>query len=255
MPACSVWEIDTSCCDLPEAATEEMIERWQADATDILWAAGGRRHGLCEVTVRPCLRSCFGYAGLPVPYKGIDGEWRNLATCGCASECSCTRLCEVVLPGPVASVEQVLIDGTELLPENYRLDRVGTGYRLLRTDGGCWPSCQDLNAACDEDGAFCVTYMQGIELDALATEAVTQLTCELVRSCLPNCACLLPKNVAALTRNGVAITFDTAKPWLRSLPLVAAWLDAVNPNGLSSSPTVWSPDIPATRRTISSEVS
>lgn len=255
MGACSVWDIDLECCDLPDDVAQETIDTWQAVATDILWYASGQRYGVCEVTIRPCLRRCGGGSGPWVPYKDASGEWRNFWACGCRDDCSCVALCEVVLPGPVASVVQVLIDGDELEEQNYRLDTVGGQWRLVRTDGGCWPECSDMSVGCDEEGAFCVTYEQGIAVDALGTQAVTQLTCELVKSCLPNCACLLPKNVASLTRRGVAITFDTAKPWLRSLPMVAAWLDAVNPHGLTSASTVWSPDISHPRITPEPSVS
>jgi len=162
-------------------------------------------------------------------------------------------LCEIDLDGPVDSIVSVLIGEDELMAENYRLDRVDSGYRLLRTDGGCWPSCSDFTKACGEEGAFCVTYMQGIAPDELAIAANSELTCELVKACTPNCACRLPKQVATLVRNGVSVTFDTAKPWIYSLPMVAAFLDAVNPKGLSSPPTVWSPDIPPVRTTVAAE--
>lgn len=248
-PVCEVFEYDPACCDLPDDTDQDLIDKWQAVSTDILYAAGGYRHGLCEVTVRPCLRNCGGGFGIPFPYKDADGAWHNFNPCGCRELCSCTALCEVVLPGPVAEITEVF-DGEVLAEDSYRLDKVGDEYRLLRVDGSCWPECQDFTVACGEVGAFCVTYMKGIALDNLGVAANSQLTCELVKSCLPNCPCLLPKNVAAVTRRGVAITFDTAKPWLRALPMVAAWLDAVNPNGLMSGSSVWSPDLPPSRETV-----
>jgi hypothetical protein len=251
MTVCTVWELDLDCCDLPDGDHDDLIAAKQAISSQILFDGSGRRWGTCEVTVRPCLRRCGGIFGLPNPYKGSDGEWRNFATCGCAGACSCDELCEIVLDGPVAEVVQVLIDGDELMPENYRLDLVNGEYRLLRTDGGCWPSCSDIAAGCDEEGAFCVTYMKGIELDALAIAANSELTCELVKSCIDGCkTCRLPKNVQAVVRRGVAINFDTAKSWLKSLPMVAAFLEAVNPEGLSSPSTVWSPDLPESRITV-----
>lgn len=250
-PVCEVFEYDPDCCDLPDGTDQALIDKWQAVSTDILFAAGGYRHGLCEVTVRPCLRRCGGGFGFPWwPYKDADGAWQNFATCGCVEVCSCVELCEVVLPGPVSEIVEVLVDGGVIPEDEYRLDLVNGEYRLLRTNDDCWPSCSDPRAACDAVGSFCVTYMKGIALDNLGIAANSQLTCELVKSCLPNCPCLLPKNVAAVTRRGVAITFDTAKPWLRALPMVAAWLDSVNPNGLISGSSVWSPDLPPVRETI-----
>jgi hypothetical protein len=253
MTVCSVWEYDPDCCDLPDDTEQELIDKWQAVSSEILFAASGRRYGLCEVTVRPCLRRCGGGSGLPTPYKDGEGEWRNFATCGCVGDCSCVELCEIVLDGPVDSVTEVLIDGEVLEADAYRLDLVGGQYRLLRTDGGCWPSCSDFTKECDEVGAFCVTYDKGIPLDELAIAANSELTCELVKSCIPGCVCRLPKNVAAVTRSGVTLTFDTAKTWLRMLPNVAIFLDTVNPHELSSPSRVWSPDLPAERTTVTVE--
>lgn len=248
---CEVYEFDESCCDLPDGTDQALIDRWQEVSTGILWRASGRRIGLCEVTVRPCLRRCFG-GGFPSPYKGDDGEWRNFATCGCADDCACKALCEIVLDGPVDSIVSVLIGEDELMADNYRLDIVGGEYRLVRLNDGCWPSCSDFSAACGEEGAFCVTYMQGIAVDELAVAANSELTCNLVKSCL-NMPCMLPKNVQAVSRRGVDITFDSAKGWLRTLPMVAAFLDAVNPAGLTSASTVWSPDLPSSRLTVTAE--
>jgi hypothetical protein len=246
---CQTWNFEPTCCDLPDDTDPDLVAYWQAISSEILWAASGRRQGLCEVTVRPCLRRCGGSFGF-VPYKGGDGQWRNFATCGCIDTCSCVELCEVVLEGPVAEVTEVLIDGIPLGASQYRVDLVGGQYRLLRVDGACWPDCSDLTADCGSTGAFCVTYLKGIPLDALAIAANSELTCELTKACIPGCkTCRLPSNVSSVVRRGVAITFDNSKAWLKSLPMVAAFLDAVNPRGLTSASTVWSPDLPAVRLT------
>jgi hypothetical protein len=251
---CEVWDFDPDCCDLPDDTEQALIDKWQAVSSEILFAASGRRFGLCEVTVRPCLRRCGGFSNLPFPYKDGQGEWRNFATCGCGEECSCVELCEIVLDGPVETVTEVLDGGDTIDPNTYRLDVVNGQYRLLRTDG-CWPSCSDFTKDCGEDGAFCVTYMKGIALDELAIAANSELTCELVKSCIPGCICRLPKNATAITRSGVTLTFDTAKTWLKVLPNVAAFLDTINPNDLQSGSTVWTPDLPPTRTTVVTEVS
>lgn len=256
MGACSVWDIDLDCCDLPDNVEQATIDTWQAVATDILWYASGQRYGVCEVTVRPCLRRCGGGSGFPfTPYKGADGAWRNIG-CGCIDDCSCVALSEIVLPGPVASIVSVF-DGAEELEEgiNFRLDTVGGQWRLVRVDGGAWPECSDMTAECGTAGAFCVTYEQGIEVDALGTQAVTQLACQLIRACIPGCKCDLPKNVQSVVRRGVAITFDNSSSWIRSLPLVDQWLTAVNPNGLMSASSAWSPDVGHARITPEPSVS
>jgi hypothetical protein len=241
---CAPWDLDLECCDLPDGVAEETIEYWQGVASEILYVASGRRYGPCPITVRPCLRRCGGGSGLPVPYKGADGAWRNYSACGCTDDCSCVELSEIVLQGPVASITEVSIDGTVLDPAAYRLDRVGDGYRLVRIDGGTWPECSDMTAGCDEVGSFCVTYEQGIAPDGLAIAAVSELTCEFVKACIPGCkTCRLPKNVQSATRRGVSQSFDTTKAWLWSLPMVASFLQATNPEGLTSASSVWSPDV------------
>jgi len=58
-------------------------------------------------------------------------------------DCSCSRLCEAILPGPVGGIVEVLLDGVALPPTAYRVDN---GNRLVRTDGDCWPACQDMAA-------------------------------------------------------------------------------------------------------------
>lgn len=241
---CASWPFDAECCDLPPGTPPATIARWQAVATNILWAAGGRRHGPCPITVRPCLRSCDG-GMVGGPWKGADGEWRN-SFCGCTEDCSCVALCEIVLDGIVSSIVSVTIDGIVISPTAYRLDIVGGGYRLLRTDGGCWPECQDMTADCNEVGSFCVTYMQGAALDELAIAAVSDLTCQLTKGCL-GLPCALPKNVTAVTRRGVSISFDQSRWWLWTLPAVANWLNAVNPRGFTSGADIWTPDIPQQR--------
>lgn len=252
MTVCAPWEVDLDCCDLPDGTDPALIAKWQAVASEILWAASGRRYGTCEVTVRPCLRRCGGGSGLPVPYKDASGAWFNFNACGCPSDCSCVELCEVVLAGPVAEVVEVTIDGVALNATAYRLDLVGGQYRLLRTDGSCWPDCQDITADCDEVGSFCVTYEQGIALDELAIAAASELTCELTKACIPGCkTCRLPKNVSSVVRRGVSIVFDTdSSGWLHSLPAISAFLNAVNPAKLTSASSVWSPDISNPRSTI-----
>lgn len=245
MNFCGPWEIDESCMDLPDDVPADVLARWQMVASELLWAASGRRYGPCEVTVRPCVRRCEG--GPTGPYRDAAG-WHN-SFCGCRDDCGCTTLSEVTLEGPVAGIVQVTIDGDELMPEHYRLDLIGDSYRLVRLDG-TWPTCQDLLADCEEVGSFCVTYEQGLVLSDLAIAAVSELTAELVKACTPKCQCKLPANVTSVVRRGVTVNFTPAAlEWMRALRMVAGFLDAANPAGLSSASSVWSPDLPQ-RRTV-----
>lgn len=261
MTLCDPWPVDL-CCELPEDLDEAVIERWAGIASTILWAMTGRRWGpSCPVTVRPCKRSCAdtlplyrfqtgGSAGGWVPYIGIDGAWRNASLCGCRTSCSCTELCELRLDGPVYDVVSIQDGETELAPEAYRVDSANT---VVRTDGECWPVCQDMSAPCGVEGTVCVTYRTGLPLDDAAIAAVSELTCELVKACLPpgtsGCGpCRLPgNNLVRLQRQGV--TIERADPTTifaegrTGLPLVDAWIFSVNPYRLASPSRVYSPDL------------
>lgn len=259
---CDPWPIDPACCDLPDDVDPAVVERWQQVATNILWALSGRRWGpSCPITVRPCRRKCmdaypltvrWGTVGPWIPYLGSDGQWRNASVCGCRSDCSCGELCEVRLEGPVHDIIDVTVDGEPLVPEAYRVDSANL---LVRTDGECWPQCQDMAAPCDAPGTFCVTYRVGLPLDEAAIAAVSELTCHYVKGCGGNsCGCgVNRRNVTRLQRQGVEL--EMADPTLlysemrTGLPLVDAWLVAVNPHRQTSPSRVYSPDFKRPRRT------
>lgn len=261
---CNPWPIDldcTDCNDLPADIDPALIERWRRVASTTLWRLSGRRWGPCPITVRPCRRSCADQSGLSFSHSTGEltpyihnGEWYNASLCGCRTDCSCVELCEVRLEGPVYAVTEVLIDGAVLDPADYRVDQPG---RLVRTDDGCWPSCQDMRVDCDQPGAFCVTYEIGLPLDDTAIAAVSTLTCELLKACLPKgtCGpCRLPSRVQRATRQGVTMDFiDTSgllEKGLTGLDIVDQWLFSVNPHRLWTPSRVMSPDVRPNRTTI-----
>ncbi|MGO4747799.1 hypothetical protein AB4212_04035 [Streptomyces sp. 2MCAF27] len=253
---CAPWPLDLSCCDLPEGRDETDVERWSRVATTILFNLSGRRWGpSCPYTVRPCRRTCldaypltvsWAAAGPWVPYLGTDGVWRNASVCGCKSDCSCGELCEVRLEAPVHDILAVEIDGQTLPPDAYRVD---AGGLLVRTDGGCWPDCQDMAAPVGESNTFAVTYRIGLPLDDAAIAAFSELVCHYVKGCGPGCGCKATnnKNLTRLQRQGVELEF--ADPTLiysemrTGLPLVDAWLVSVNPYRQTSPSRVYSPDL------------
>ncbi|MFD3612390.1 hypothetical protein ACFWXA_30850 [Streptomyces atroolivaceus] len=251
---CEAWPTEL-CCDIPEGVEEADVERWTLVASIILWGLSGRRWGPCPVTVRPCRRSCgessvvsfqAGVGTGPwVPYIGVDGMWRNASGCGCKSDCSCSELCEVYLPGPVYDVVEVRVDGEVLLPEQYRVDAPG---KLVRTDGECWPDCQDMAAPVTEPNTFAVTYRWGLPLDEAAIAAVSELTCHLLKGCAPggSCGCKTNRNLTRIVRQGMEM--EMPDPTLiysegrTGLPLTDMWLAMVNPYRLTSPSRVYSPD-------------
>lgn len=257
---CEPWPVSL-CCDIPEAMQQADVERWTRVASQILWALSGRRVGPCPITVRPCRRSCldamplrfieWGTSGRWVPYLGGDGLWRNASVCGCAAACSCGELCEVYLPGPVYDVTSVNVAGVVLPPEAYRVDAPG---RLMRTDGECWPDCQDLAEPAGAPGTFTVTYRVGLPLDDAAIAAVSELTCHFLRGCAPGaCGCKSNRNLTRVVRQGMEM--EMPDPTLiysegrTGLPLVDLWLATVNPFRLTSPSRVYSPDFKMPRTT------
>jgi hypothetical protein len=231
------------------------VDRWTAVASELLWALSGRRLGPCPVTVRPCRRTCletgpllggvtWGSSSPWIPYVGLDGQWRNASVCGCQSDCSCTELCEVRLEGPVYDVVSVNVDGTDLPAGAYRVDSPGL---LVRTDGQCWPDCQDMAAEAGAPDTFAVTYRWGLPLDEAAIAAVSELVCHFLKGCSPgSCGCKINKNLTRVTRQGMEM--EMPDPTLiysegrTGLPLVDLWLAAVNPNRLTSPSRAYSPD-------------
>lgn len=227
-------------------------------ASHFVWAATGRRYGLCEVTVLPCnprpgeaLYQAYpvgtwaggGTDSSPLAHaEVVDGQWRNR----CGGGCSCAAACEVDLPPPVDSVVEVTIDGEPVDPDVYEVhDR----RLLVRTDGGCWPSCQTYG---QEIPGFQVTYLRGTPIPAYVLSATSVLACEYGKACV-GADCRLPARLASLTRQGVEVTVaqDAAASEggrLRTgIPEVDDVIAADNPHALTARPQVWSPDLPPPR--------
>ena len=229
------WEVDTGCCD--EFATAYSAEV-QAAAKEygamVVWAATGRRFGLCTKTVRPCGRTVpwtdnvagyFWADGTWYPYI-FNGVWRN-CWAGCAtgpwSCCTCRPDCQVWLPGPVNSIVEVSVDGELIDPTTYRVD---DGQWLVRTHDvsteDCWPICQDYNLN-SGTGVFSVTYQRGLPVPSVLLRAAGELACEWAKNCVGQ-ACRLPQRVTSIARQGVNVSL--------------ADMDALLLNGLTGVVTV-----------------
>lgn len=218
-----------------------------------MWAATGRRYGLCELTVMPCNPlprerlyqaypvewSAYGDSGSGAvfPYLGAGGEWRNA---GCGIGCACTAACEVGLDGPVASVSQVTVDGVVVNPDVYE---VHNRRLLVRIDGECWPTCVVYGA---EVPGFTVTLERGEPVPPAVQAATELLACEYAKSCVGG-ACVLPERMSSLSRQGISVTLaeetDDVFKGLTGIPLVDRVVAAENPGRLHSRPQVISPDL------------
>lgn len=250
------WNIvvDPECCTGWAELDPALQTRAITYATKVLWAATGRRYGLCENVVRPCgndrrCGSCgaWSWNGLwMVPYI-LNGLWRN---CGCGCPCDCRPDCEVKLPGPVASVSQVMVDGLIIDPATYRVD----DYQwLVRTGGNCWPRCQDYNVDVPDAGSFQVTYLRGNPVPQDILDAAATLACEFAKSCAGN-ECRLSSRMQSLTRQGVSVSYvdidRLLKAGLTGITEVDQVIVADNPYQLKERPRMWSYDTSPRTRTV-----
>ena len=258
LPGPCAWTLDTTC--YPEWNTIDPAVRVRATdlATFILDALTGRQFAQCPVNYRPCGPKCVGGGGymtwpvglgavgggtMPwmIPY--VDGGlWRN---CACPGACSCAARCEVPFVTPVAQVDEVLIDGVTLDPSAYRLDSWRGRPRLVRTDGECWPQCQDFNVGPGDVGSFVIVYRPGKRLPRAGEIAVGELAVEFAKACIGG-PCALPGQMASLTRNGVDLEMvdpttilDDGKTGIQNVDL---FIHAVNPYRLAARSRVVSPD-------------
>ncbi|OJF15429.1 hypothetical protein BG844_04740 [Couchioplanes caeruleus subsp. caeruleus] len=215
----------------------------------------GRQFGLCPTTVRPVPR---GHPGVRVWRRWelyLSPELPGWTTfCGCPGlgpvvDCGCDRDVQVSLPGGVQQVLEVRVDGQTLPASAYRVDN---RRWLVRTDGGRWPTRQELTAGDDQPGAFAVTYERGVPVPAAGRWAGGHLACEIAKAAVGDTKCRLPRRVSAIVRQGVHTEFvdptKLARDGMTGIPEVDGWLAAVNPYGLPRDSVVWSADLPSPRR-------
>jgi hypothetical protein len=258
------WPISYADCTLADESSyppplAEMSEddraRIEAAAVEHLWRWTGSAFGLCEVTLRPCRVGCDrpstfygagpypGPAGTPWMPVLIGGSWYNLScgTDGCSGGCSCTPVSRIGLPGPVASVSAVVIDGTPLDPTSYRVDN---GHLLVRQDGAGWPYCNDLAKPDGEEGTWSVTYERGVEVPVGGQIAAGIFAVELAKAWCNDSSCQLPKRLQSLTRQGITIamldSFDDVDRGHTGIFAVDSWIASVTKSPRRS--RVMSPD-------------
>lgn len=236
------WQISMDDCPDWGSYEQEVRDSALAYASLTLWAATGRRFGLCETTVRPygiggCSGSVIGWyvddADRWLPYEYADGAYRS-------ARWAAPR-CEVWLPGRVDSVLEVNQDGVVVSPGSYRVDDWSW---LVRTDGGCWPTSVDLSS---DVNPFQVRYMRGTPVPEPLLDAAATLACEWAKGRVGDKTCRLPSRVTAITRQGVSMSaLDTdslTKRNFTGITEVDQVIFALNPKGLEAASRVYSPDI------------
>ena len=260
------WDLEPGlCCENWDTVDPAVQVAAIEFGTTVMWAATGKQFGLCPQTVRPCGRWCnqsylglFWNDGLFTPYLPyvFNGQWRN-CWCGCASGsgpgcCSCEPHCQVYLPGPIASVTEVTQDGFLVDPSAYRVD---DNQWLVRTDGTCWPDCQNMSVDAGlgifEDNTMTVTYIRGHAVPQAVLNAAGTLACEYAKACMGG-QCRLPGRLSTVARQGVQLTFQNIDELINNMftgiPEVDMIIKAYNPYGLARPMRVWSPDLPQVRQ-------
>ncbi|KJF21979.1 hypothetical protein C7T36_18520 [Rhodococcus sp. AD45-ID] len=249
MSAAFEWPVQSSAKEWGEASAADK-EAMGELATSNLWALTGRVFGLREVTVRPCF-SPTDYS----TYRGrsgadwfpglVSGSWMP-GSCGCVD--GCNHPSEVALPGPVHSIVSVTVDGDTLDPSAYR---IRNSRWLIRIDGGVWPQNQNLAVADDAEGAFTVTYKQGIEVPLAGQLAAGDLAVEFLRA-RKGGRCKMPDRAQHVARQGVDIQLVDAavlfEQGLTGVSSVDQWIAACNPHKLRSRSRVHSVDAPRVAR-------
>jgi hypothetical protein len=250
-------------CDISTASPVVTGLAVQA-ATDLLFLATAQRFTSCSVTLRPCRDDCstapwgisgYGYpqwwdSGYPWPVNRGGGIWVNMVCGICGDGCSCASVSQVLLPGPVQSISQVLVDGVVLTPGvDYRVD----DYRkLVRLGGAEWPVCNNYNLADTEEGTWSVTTVYGEPFpeDGLGVIAMGQLVCAFIVA-LTGGECGLPSNITELTRQGITMSFNDVNEVLETGFTGLGWVDQFirryNPSGLAARSFVYDLDGPTYR--------
>jgi len=231
-PWATVADVGSPCDDY--AFDTVLLEDSLLIASTALYHLTGRQwSGQCQDTIRPC-----GY--------------RRPDSCGCLSSraCGCRRLSELHLPGVVASVDEVKIDGQVVPEARYRVDDHRVLVYLPESDTAerqGWPCCQRLDRDDTAEDTWSVTYTYGQDPPAGGVRAAAQLGCQLALAFQPETvgACRLPKNTVNVARQGITVAlrdpsalFQEGSTGLNDVDL---WINSVLLGSKRRRGSVWVP--------------
>ena len=210
-------------CDCGELTPSEITDLLE-DASDLLaFMSNGRVVGRCTTTLRPCRNSVCGW-WFP------DRIWPVWAADNC-----CCGVDELPLVTPIVSVNLITIDGEVLPSGDYKII---DGSKLVRTDGGSWPGCQDVGLDSSEAGTFAVNYTFGRRIPVFAKMAAVELACSLSKGVTPTGRQVLPPNTTYATHQGVQMGYATragaVKDYAINLPFVAQFLALYGQAGMGT---------------------
>lgn len=141
----------------------------------------------------------------------------------------------IALPGPVAGVTEIRINGAVLDSSNYRVE---DGKWLVRMGGGSWP--------CDED--FTVTYLNSHPVDEMGSHAAGVMAAEWLKLLTTDGKknCRLSASATSVSRQGITMELTTGMfpEGVTGIPEIDAYLMLFNPFGVKVAPRVYSPDLP-----------
>lgn len=176
----------------------------------------------------------------------LIAEYPEVVFCGLhvGDTCSCVMLEQAILPSATQEVTQVKVNGVVLDSTAYTLyDR---GRRLVRTDGGTFPWCQDLSKPDTEEGTWSMDITLGLPVPMSGLRACGELAAEFYAQATAG-TCKLPTRVQSLSRQGVNMQFIDPQEFLKEgrigLYLCDLFLVAVNPDRMRSQSGVYSPDL------------
>lgn len=255
---CQVYDLDLRCCLVSGGFADpclgdgtpidqSIIDSSILAASQFLWAATGRQFSCCTVTIHPCIDcsdncpglssgSWGGFWGYPwYPVHLANGDWTNVS-CPCDDSCVCGR-CELRLPYPVCSINEIIMNGVIIPPESYRVDdfvKVVLLDNSPEAASGCWKGC---------DNSITLTY--GKPVPELVRLAANEFACQLIKKCVGR-PCELPQRIQSLSRQGMNATFLDPMEFLREgmtgIFLVDLAIKTYNPHRLYKKPSVASPD-------------
>jgi hypothetical protein len=230
------WPTDGTWRGLPTDVDPSVLDEATAAASGVLWALTGRRFGVRTHIERPCRRE----------WCETQPWWRGRATW------AWTYVDYRLAHTPVVDIVEVCLDGASLAVSGVAaVMRVDDWSWLVRTDGGTWPTTQDLSLPATEVGTWQITYRAGVAPPALASTAVDVLATELAKARI-GASCDLPRRVTSMSRQGLSMSLldpmDFLSKGRTGIYIVDLFISTYNPGGARRPARVFRADDPVYRR-------